>query len=300
VPGPATLIARKLFLKYGWPATKIVAGLIGVDELARIGWRWLLQTTGTHPDRRHAIQRAEQVGGLIGTALLDDGAHWVVFKDDQPVTAYPRFDGDLAAGLRDYRRDQLRSPDALPSRRAQAWFKARVSNVVSRQGRATSGSGFSGRSDADEIKEIVDQLQPLLSRLTESPKVKLADHPSIPKAPGIYLFSEGPNPVYVGQSSNLDRSLRQHTASTSGDNSASLAFNLALQEGEAQGLDTGGTRREIAARPEFDVLFSDAQRRVAEMNVQLVEVDDAVTRTLFEIYAARILATDEFNSWDTD
>ena len=300
MPGPTTWVVRKLFLRYGWPAMKIVASVVGVDELARVGWRWLLRTTGTHPDRRNAIRRAEEVNGLIGTALLDDGAYWVVFKNDQPVIAYPRFDGDLAAELRDYRRNQLRSPDALPSRRAQAWFKARVTNVVSRQGRATSGSGFTGRSDADEIKEIVDQLQPLLSRLTESPKVKLADDPSIPKAPGIYLFSEGPNPVYVGQSSNLDRSLREHTASTSGEKSASLAFSLALQEGEVQGLDTGGTRREIAARPEFDVLFGDAQRRVAEMNVQLIEVDDAVTRTIFEIYAARILATDEFNFWDAD
>ncbi len=297
--GPTLVIARKLFLKYGWPAVKIVASLIGVDELARIGWRWLLRTTGTHPDRRKAIRRAEEVDGLIGTALLDDGAHWVVFKNDQPVIAYPRFDGDLAAELREYRRDQLRSPDALPSRRAQVWFRARVSKVVDREDHATDGSGSSGASGADEFKQIVDQLQPLLARLTASPKAKLADHPSIPKAPGIYLFSEGPNPIYVGQSRNLRQRLHQHMASSSKENSAPFAFNLALREADAQGLDTTGTRREIAARPEFDVLFGDARRRVAEMNVQVVEVDDPVTRTIFEVYAARILATDEFNSFDT-
>lgn len=298
MPGPTALIVRKLFLKFGWPAMKIAASVVGVDELARIGWRWLVRTTGTHPDRRNAIRRAEQVDGLIGTALLDDGAHWVVFKNDEPVTAYPRFDGDLAAGLRGYRRDQLRSPDALPSRRAQAWFKDRVSKVVNRERRTANGSDFSGGSGADEFRKIVDGLQPLLARLTESPKFKLADHPGIPQAPGIYLLSEGPNPIYVGQSRNLDQRLGQHTASSFDENSAPLAFNLALQEAGAQGLDVTGTPGQIAARPEFDVLLEVARRRVAEMNVQVVEVDDPVTRTIFEVYAARILATDEFNSWD--
>jgi hypothetical protein len=298
VPGPSAWIVRKLFLKYGWPAMKIAASVVGVDELARIGWRWLLRTTGTHPDRRSAIRRAEQVDGLIGTALLDDGAHWVVFKNDEPVSAYPRFDGDLAAGLRDYRRDQLRSPDALPSRRAQAWFKARVSKVVKRERPATIDSGLSGGSGADEFRQILDDLQPLLARLTESPKFKLADHPSIPRAPGIFLFSEGPNPIYVGQSRNLNQSLGQYTASSSDENSAPLAFHLALREAGAQGHDITGARGEIEARPEFDVLFADARRRVAEMHVQVVEVGDSVTRTIFEVYAARILGTDEFNSWD--
>lgn len=297
--GPTLIVARKLFLKYGWPGVKIVASLVGVDELARIGWRWLLRTTGTHPDRRKAIRRAEEIDGLIGTALLDDGAHWVVFKNDQPVIAYPRFDGDLAAELLEYRREQLRSPEALPSRRARAWFKARVSKAVNRDDHRTDAAGVSGAPGADEFKQIVDELEPLLTRLTGSPKAKLADHSAIPKAAGIYLFSEGPNPIYVGQSRNLHQRLRQHTATSSKENSAPFAFNLALREAEARGVDTTGTRREVAARPEFAVIFRDARKRVAEMNVQVVEVDDPVTRTVFEVYAARILGTDEFNSWDT-
>ncbi len=300
MPGPTTWVVRKLFLRYGWPAMKIAASVVGVDELARVGWRWLLRTTGTHPDRRNAIRRAEQVDGLIGTALLDDGAHWVVFKNDEPVIAYPRFDGDLAAALRDYRREQLRLPDALPGRRAQAWFKARVSKVVKRERRATDGSGFSGGSGADEFRQIVDDLQPLLARLTESPRFKLADHPSIPQAPGIYLFSEGPNPIHVGQSRNLRQRLAQYTASSSTEDSAPLAFNLALREARAEGLDITGTRTEIAARPGFDVLFEDARRRVAEMSVRVVAVDDPVMRAIFEVYVARVLATDEFNSWDAE
>jgi hypothetical protein len=243
---PTTLIARKLFLRFGWPALKIVASIVGVDELARIGWRWLLRITGTHPDRRNAIHRAEQVDGLIGTALLDDGAHWVVFKDDQPIVAYPQFNGDLLAALHDYRRDQLTSPDALPSRRAQTWFRTQVAKVAHRDRRDTAPSGLIGASREDDFRRIVDDLEPLLARLTGAPKLKLAEQPSVPEAPGVYLFSDGPNPVSVGQSSNL----RQH-------------------------------------------LLADARPRAADMSVQVVEVDDPATRTIFEVYAARILGTDE-------
>jgi hypothetical protein len=299
VPGPTVWLARKLFLKFGWPAFKIVASLVGVDELARIGWRWLLRTTGTHPERRRAIRRAEEVDGLIGSALLDDGGHWVVFRHDQPVAAYPNFDGDLAAALRDYRRDQLRPPDALPSRRAQAWFTARIPGLVRRAGDAPGGTYPSRTSGTDELKRVVDQLEPLLARLTATPKAKLADHPSIPNAPGVYLFSDGPNPIYVGQTRNLQRGLRPHTAPSSAENSAVLAFNLALAEAQAKGLVLTGARTEIAARPEFQSLFRDARRRVADMNVQFIAVDDPVTRTIFEVYAARVLGTDEFNSLDT-
>lgn len=298
MPGPTALVARKLFLKFGWPAVKIIVSLIGLDELARVAWQWLLRTTGTHPDRRQAIRRAEQVDGLIGSALLDDGAHWVVFRNDQPVVAYPRFDGDLAAALRDYRRDQLRRPDALPSRRAQAWFKARVPGFVKRTGDAPDAIGLRRASGTEQFKRVVDQLEPLLARLTATPKAKLGDHPSIPAAPGIYLFSEGPNPIYVGQAGDLNERLRKQTESSSTESSASLAFNLALAEAETRGLALTGSREEIAARPEFDALLRDARRRVADMNVQVIELDDPVTRAIFEVYAARVLGTDEFN-WDT-
>jgi hypothetical protein len=197
--------------------------------------------------------------------------------------------------LREYRRAQLRSPDALPSRRAQAWFRKRVSKVVNREERVADGAGISDRSGADELRGIVDELQPLLEQLTGSPKLKLADHPSIPNVPGVYLFSEGPNPIYVGQSRSLHQRLRQREESFEDEDSSSLVFNLALHQAAEQGLDTTGTRSQIAARPGFSVLLEAARRRVEDMSVQFVEVGDPVTRTIFEVYAARILATDELS-----
>jgi hypothetical protein len=35
------------------------------------------------------------------------------------------------------------------------------------------------------------------------------------------------------------------------------------------------------------------------MDSRFIEIDDPVTRTVFEVYAARALGTDEFNSWET-
>jgi hypothetical protein len=290
-----------LLKRYGWKALIWVVRLFGAEEVLRFVWRWLRKTTGTHPDRRHAIRKAEEVEGLLGSALLGDGAHWVVFKADDPIAAYPAFDGDLAAELREYRRDQLISPGALPSRRAQAQFKERFSRLLRRGEEDPSGeSDQRPAAGTDEFQRVVDQLEPLLQRLTSSLRAPLAEHPSIPKAPGIYLFSEGPNPIYVGQTRNLHQRLRQHTSLSSKENSAPFAFNVALREAQQDpSMDTSGTRKEIAARPEFASLFRASRQRVAQMNVQVIELDDPVTRTIFEVYAARVLGTDEFNVWET-
>jgi hypothetical protein len=35
------------------------------------------------------------------------------------------------------------------------------------------------------------------------------------------------------------------------------------------------------------------------MDVRFIEIDDAMTRTILEVYAAQALGTDEFNSFET-
>ena len=239
-------------------------------------------------------------------APAGQGVHWVVFKGDEPVAAYPTIEGDLTAELRDYRGEQLISPDALPSRRAQARFKEQFSRLVHRgagqpgEGEPESEMGKPPATGTDEFQRVVDQLEPLLKQLTSSPRAPFGERDGIPKAPGIYLFSEGPNPIYVGQTRNLQQRLRQHTSPSSKENSAPFAFNLALAEAqENPSIDTNGTRKATAAQPEFDTLFRAARERVAQMNVQVIELDDPVTRTVFEVYAARVLGTDEFNLWET-
>lgn len=152
---------------------------------------------------------------------------------------------------------------------------------------------------AEQFRKAVAQMAPLLAQLLAAPKHRVAEHPAVPNTPGIYLFSTGEGPVYVGQTRKLRTRLKQHTGPTRGHNQASFAFNLAKREAKAAGVDTSRWRKVLEADPEFVPHFARARESVATMDVQFIELADPVTRTLFEIYAALALDTAEFNSFET-
>jgi hypothetical protein len=146
---------------------------------------------------------------------------------------------------------------------------------------------------------MVDDLPGLLEQLASAPAKTVAAHNGIPEKPGIYLFREGVNPIYVGQTRNLRSRLRQHTSPSARENQAALAWRIALKEAARAGHAVAGTRKDLEADAEFAEHFREAKDRVAKMEVQFVEFDDPVIRTVFEVYAARALGTDEFNSCET-
>jgi hypothetical protein len=115
----------------------------------------------------------------------------------------------------------------------------------------------------------------------------------------MYLFRLSGQPIYVGQTRNLRRRLREHTSERSRQNQASFAFNLAKREAVKAGVDIGGFREAVEARPAFAEHFDAARLEVAEMEVQFIELEDPVERTLFEVYASLALGTEEFNSFET-
>lgn len=145
----------------------------------------------------------------------------------------------------------------------------------------------------------VDQMEPLLVALQHAPRYPLLSHPEVPKVPGIYLFSEGGVPIYVGQSRNLRNRLKQHTGDKSTHFSASFAYNIAKGQAATAGMNTKRTRAQLSNDPEFAALFTATRVRVREMDVQFIEVDDPIVRTMFEMYVAVILDTAEFNSFET-
>ena len=59
------------------------------------------------------------------------------------------------------------------------------------------------------------------------------------------------------------------------------------------------TRKALEADPVFAQLFEQAKARVASMDVRYVKVDDPELRTIFEVYAAVMLGTSEYNSFET-
>lgn len=127
----------------------------------------------------------------------------------------------------------------------------------------------------------------------------MADHPNVPNTPGIYLFSDGDTPIYIGQSRKLRARLRQHTGATRRENEASLAFNLAKREAAKTSVIMTGSRAMLQVDPDFLPHFDAARASVAAMNVQFIELADPIARTLFEVYAALALNTVEFNSFET-
>jgi len=146
---------------------------------------------------------------------------------------------------------------------------------------------------------LVAELPQLLDQLLEAPAAKVGEHPPIPEAPGIYLFSELDQAIYVGQTRKLRQRLRNHTNPLGKNNSATFAFLVAKTEAEKAGVDIGQYREQLEADQEFADHFLTAKLRVSEMDVRFIELPGPIERSVFEIYAAMALDTRVFNSFET-
>jgi hypothetical protein len=138
---------------------------------------WLLATAGPRAlalfliwlervrHRQVAIGEADQVDGMFSAAIVDGQRHVIVWKDGQPLSAYPAVDGDLAAKLRTHARRDLTRPDDLPTRRARRWIAQTVTRV---RGGATSvgehakdGASSVGGQARDGAQHVVEGVQKL-------------------------------------------------------------------------------------------------------------------------------------------
>jgi hypothetical protein len=288
---------------------------IGLDKVIEMAWGAIERGVSRISDRRMAIRKARHTrDGRWAAVVVEGRTRWAVYSGPTPIEIFPPIKGDLAKAMETFDTDRLREPDGIPSARAMAWSRERL-------GRLGGGSkhdadlATSQSAEAQAIRDalaasgeeggqalfhaMVDDLPKLLERLTSLPATTVAAHDGIPENPGVYLFSKGVNPIYVGQTRNLRSRLRQHTALSSRENQAALAWRIALKEAADAGHPVVGTRKDLEADVEFAAHFREAKKRVADMDVRFVELDDPVTRTVFEVYAARALGTDEFNSWET-
>ncbi len=146
---------------------------------------------------------------------------------------------------------------------------------------------------------LAAELPQLLGRLLAAPAVPVADHPAIPDAAGIYLFSELDHAIYVGQTRKLKQRLRNHTNPLGKNNQATFAFLLAKDEAEKAGVDTAQYRAQLEADRKFAAHFNAAKLRVSEMDVRFIELAGPIERSVFEIYASLALDTLVFNSFET-
>ena len=149
-------------------------------------------------------------------------------------------------------------------------------------------------------EEIERELPRLLKELWNAPGAPRKEHERpVPSDPGLYLFLEGGIPVYVGQTRNLNSRLGSHCRPSGSHNSASFAFLKAKKRYEKKHGDWQGTRKDLQNEPEFADLFKKAKEEVEGMAVRFCLCDDPELRTVFEVYAAELLDTKEFNSFET-
>ncbi|HDS44515.1 MAG TPA: hypothetical protein ENN68_00165 [Methanomicrobia archaeon] len=149
-----------------------------------------------------------------------------------------------------------------------------------------------------EFKKLVDRLPSLLEELVGSPLILWSNLENLPER-GIYVFYEDGKPLYVGRTNRMKNRIKQHGWSSSKHNSAPFAFNLAKKIAEEKELDVSKPRAKLEEDPTFANLFSEAKARVSKMSVQVIEVNDPIIQTLFEVYAALALQTLEYNDFDT-
>lgn len=146
-------------------------------------------------------------------------------------------------------------------------------------------------------QQIIEQMPLLLERLITSPLQPWEDLGSLPKR-GIYVFYENGQAIYVGRTNRMRERIKEHGRQRSNHNSAPFAFNLAKEIAEQQGVNVSRQRAILGGGPVFADLFTRAKNRVSQMSVRVIEIEDPIVQTIFEVYASMGLKT-PYNSFDT-
>ncbi len=153
------------------------------------------------------------------------------------------------------------------------------------------------------FEQILAKIPLLLRELSHKPMLKKDEirmgQGFIPQK-GIYVLFDKNKPIYVGRSNNIKRRLNEHSNEGSDRYSATFAFRLALKEYERKYRKSvkGVRRQDLEKDHEFAFEFKEAKSRVAEMGIKVIDIDDQITQTIFEVYAAMKLGTLEYNSFD--
>jgi hypothetical protein len=145
---------------------------------------------------------------------------------------------------------------------------------------------------------IVEMMPKYLETLLSMQPTKSSQLTSDARTKGIYLFLEHDRPLYLGRSNNMYERIAQHRRPSSPTNQAAFAVLIARQKtGRKATYKPEGSRKALVDDPVFNEAFQRAKRRIAEMDVQFVEITDAMSQAVFEIFASDALRT-PFNSWE--
>jgi len=116
---------------------------------------------------------------------------------------------------------------------------------------------------------------------------------------GVYLFSEGGSPLYVGRSKRqLNKRLRGHIRKSARD--CPLAFKLAREAtGKTETSYSGDDIRDkLLSDPAFLNSYQDTKARIRRMKIRWVHEPEPTRQALLEIYVSVVLDT-RYNDFDT-
>jgi predicted GIY-YIG superfamily endonuclease len=137
----------------------------------------------------------------------------------------------------------------------------------------------------ESFKQYVESMHGSFERLTTMQPVMIRTLPRDAPSECIYLFSEGGRHLYVGRTRHLRQRLRQHSIPEAQHNQAVFAFRLAREQTgfTSAAYSPEGSRVALTSQTEFAAAFTDAKRRVREMQVRYVEERDPLRQALLEI-----------------
>ncbi len=145
----------------------------------------------------------------------------------------------------------------------------------------------------DRFVEVVESLDPSLSRLLAMEPVTRVSLPKGMPKEGVYLFSEGREHLYVGRSRDIRGRIARHSRPSATHRMAAFAFRLAREAtgNLAASYTVKGSRSELMKDTVFQDAFDNAKVRIRKMDVRFVEEAEPVRQTILEIYVAVSLQT---------
>ena len=151
----------------------------------------------------------------------------------------------------------------------------------------------------EAFRATVESLVPSLESLLAMPPIRGDRFPlqrkRSEKIAGVYLFSQGGHPLYVGRSNDIVGRYYAHRRISSADRVAPFAFRLASETSKrtATSYKKGhpDSRGMKMADPTFLDYFKVAKEQIRSMDFRYVLEADPVRQAVLEVYCAVALGT---------
>lgn len=150
----------------------------------------------------------------------------------------------------------------------------------------------------ESFRKMIDSLRPSFCRLMEMEPHAGTPPPTDMPVSGVYLFSDGDKPLYVGRSNRMRKRYFLHVGGK--HNQASFAYRLVAETLKLPpaAYTKENSRKVVASTEDFIREFASAKGRIRAMNYRYVEEKDQTRQALLEIYVAVVLQT-PYNDFGT-